>query len=340
MNRYLALIFSAVAFITANFLAATAPTPDSRGSFNIAIIMPTTPKDRSWGQSMVDSLGSIKNGSGDMPALNITVLEKILTTSKFENTLRKYAAGNYDLIIAHSPSYKDSVFNIAREFPGVSFAVAAKPLAIKSENISPNIFIYNAEESEAGYVNGVIAALSLDFVLAGVVVPDGDREYGVDGYVEGFRNGLLTTSPASDVKVNYVQSPWDINYSIEAASLLILNDVHILTGIFPQAIGALHIGETNEIPWVGVECDVKSAAPCYVLASQVYCWDAIFKDIIMERQNGKLGNKTYTINFANGGIKTVFNNAAMKDNEDVKAVVKKVTKGIIEGYIKPLEDDY
>ncbi len=307
------------------------------GELKVTLIIPTTQRDRSWSQSMYEALYNLKDGPGEMPVLQISVEKKVSHIDNLQNIIKRASKNGVNFVVAHSPTYKWKILDIAPKYPDVFFAVTADKQEIDPYKIPTNVFIYAAAEGEAGYLNGVIAALALDFATVGMVVPETGPTSIVNNYIEGFRNGLLTTSPASSTRVNYVHSPWNTHFSSEAASLLVLNDAEILSGIFPQAIGALHVAEINDIPWIGIECNQRAIAPNNVLASQVYHWEVILTDMILNPFDKK---ELYTINLANGGIKTNYNRAALKDLEEIKEVVDKVVAGIIEGYIDPLSDEF
>ena len=69
--------------------------------------------------------------------------------------------------------------------------------------------------------------------------------------------------------------------------------------------------------------------PALVVASQVYDWTGMLKDILAKRKTGVLGGVAYTLTLENGGLKVAYNPAyklgaaAKKAGDDAIAGVKK-----------------
>ncbi len=59
--------------------------------------------------------------------------------------------------------------------------------------------------------------------------------------------------------------------------------------------------------WFGTQSNQTSLAPSIVVASQVYHWEGILKEMIALIQSGTLGGKSFTANLANGGEVIEFN---------------------------------
>src|SRR5260370_1391410 len=100
--------------------------------------------------------------------------------------MRDYASQGYDLVIAHGTQYGDVMFEVAKDFPDVSFAWGTATDAGTSAGLK-NVFAYEARAEEGGYVNGVMAALLSKSGTLGVVgpIPAGDAKLYIDGFVEG-----------------------------------------------------------------------------------------------------------------------------------------------------------
>ncbi len=79
-----------------------------------------------------------------------------------------------------------------------------------------NVFAYEANAQEGGYVNGVIAALLSQSDVLGVVGPveAGDAKL----YIDGFVNGAKATKPDIGVNVSYTGSFGDTALAAEAAT--------------------------------------------------------------------------------------------------------------------------
>ena len=62
---------------------------------------------------------------------------------------------------------------------------------------------------------------------------------------------------------------------------------------------------------MGNNANQNDIAPNNTLASVVYAWGPMYVQMIKESVAGTYGNKQYWINFANDGIKIIWNDALM-----------------------------
>ncbi|MBT3394802.1 MAG: BMP family ABC transporter substrate-binding protein [Waddliaceae bacterium] len=309
--------------------------PQDTEEFKVALVLPSRRDDDSWSQSIYAPLRRIRYSGKSSSIDKFSVVEKVLNLETAKRVIAKYAEKGYDLVIAHSDIYKEAILSISTDFPDTRFAV---PYFDDGDDFLSfdNIFFYSVASEEAGYVNGIIAGLSFDFASLGLITTEDDISLYNDRYSRGLYNGLLSASPGSSFTANYIQSPWYPDYSAEPASMLLLSGAQVLSGISPQALGALYVAESNDIFWLGAEIDNSAISPNNVIASQVYSWDAILNDMISLTREGAFGEKRYILNYRNGGIKTVFNEM-VGPSEETERTTENIIKGIIDGYIDPLE---
>ena len=76
-------------------------------------------------------------------------------------------------------------------------------------------------------------------------------------------------------------------------------------------------------------------APTLVVASQLYDWTGIVKDMIAKHKAGTLGGESFTLQLANGGLKIVYGEGYALP-ADVKAAAEAAIAGIKDGSIDPL----
>ena len=110
----------------------------------------------------------------------------------------------------------------------------------------------------------------------------------------------------------------------------------MLTGSSQSVVGAIGIAKDNGAYWFGTQWDQTALAPETVVASQVYDWTGVIKDMIASRQAGVLGNKSYTLPLKNGGLVIQYN-PAIDVPADAKAAVDAAIAGIMDGTIDPLK---
>ncbi len=85
--------------------------------------------------------------------------------------------------------------------------------------------------------------------------------------------------------------------------------------------------------WFGTQSNQTSLAPSIVVASQVYHWEGILKEMISLIQSGTLGGKSFKADLANGGEVIEFNPDS-KVAADAQTLAETTIKGIIDGTIK------
>lgn len=288
------------------------------GGFRIAIIAPSASNDLAFTQSIVDAANLLKE-SGVVSEVAIT--DGTFNVDDAAVAIRDYASDGYDLVIAHGSQYGGSLQEIAPDFPDVSFAwgTSADTFGL------PNVYSYEAASDQGGRVMGIMAAALSRSNVIGIVGPIevGDAKL----YVDGFKAGVLIQNPGADVRVNYIDSFSDVALASEAANSLIGAGADVLSGTAQMVVGAVGVAKTEGVLWFGTQANQTSLAPEIVVASQVYRWDVIFREIIENVKNGKLGGEIYSITFANEGLVIEYN-----DGYSLPADVRKLADDAIETF--------
>lgn len=313
--------------------AGTVPAPEAAGEpFRIAIIMPSTITDLAWSQAMYDALLAVQTEMGGESALEIAYTENLFQVADAAAAIRDYANEGYNLIIAHGTQFGNSLFEVAKDFPETSFAWGTA-VDTGADKGYTNIFAYEANAQEGGYVNGVIAALLSKSGVIGVVGPveAGDAKL----YIDGFTAGVLATNPAAQVPVIYTGSFGDTALAAEAANTHIAAGADVLTGSAQQVVGAVGVAEKAGVLWLGTQSDQSSLAPASVVASQLYDWTETVKDMIAKIQAGELGGAAYVLTLENGGLKIEYS-SGYTISDEVKAAADEAAQAIIAGTIDPL----
>ena len=297
--------------------------------FKVAVIMPSSITDLAFSQSMFDALLAVQKEMGGESAFEIVYSEGMFVVDDAAAAIRDYATEGYDLVIAHGSQYGSSLQEIAPDFPETSFAWGTTLNTFAEEGIT-NVFAYEANSQEGGYVNGVIAASLSESGVIGVVGPieAGDAAL----YVKGFVAGAAATNPDVVVNVNWIGSFSDVALASEAASTHVAAGADVLTGTAQMVVGAIGVAEENGALWFGTQASQTSLAPDIVVANQVYDWSVVLDEMLALIKAGTYGGEAYTITLANGGLVMDYNSAyALPD--DVKAAADAAVKGIIDGSI-------
>jgi basic membrane protein A len=289
--------------------------------------MPSAINDMAFSQSMYDALLRVQKDMGGPDKFEFVYSENMFVVDDAAAAIRDYASKGYNLVIAHGSQYGSSLQEIAPDFPKTSFAWGTTVDTFGQ----PNIFAYQAASQEGGYVNGVIAAMLSKSSVIGVVGPieTGDAKL----YVDGFKAGVAATKPDVKVNVNYIGSFSDVALASEAATTHIAAGADVMTGSAQMVVGAVGKAKDSNVLWFGTQSNQSSLAPSIVVASQVYHWEGMLKEMISLIQKGTLGGKTFTANLAGGGEKIELNPGYTLP-ADAKSAADSTIKGITDGSVK------
>ncbi len=313
-------------------VTATPVPAEPEKVFRVAIVMPSAITDMAFSQSMYDGLVAVQTEMGGADKMEIAYSEGMFKVPDAAAALRDYASQGYNLVIAHGSQYGTSLKEIAPEFPETSFAWGTSLNTFQADGVT-NVFAYQAEAQQGGYVLGTIAALMSQSGIIGISGPveAGDAKL----YVDGFKNGCVVAKADAQVNVSYTGSFSDVSLMAAAAETHIAAGADMLTGSSQSVVGAIGVAKDKGAFWFGTQWDQTSLAPEAVIASQIYDWTGIIKDMMASHKAGVLGGKSYTLTFKNDGLKIVYN-PGITVPDDVKAAAEAAIAGIKDGSIKPL----
>src|SRR5215216_5831624 len=322
----LSLILSACGAPAATTEAPAATEAPGSGPFRVAVVMPSAINDLAFSQSMYDSLLRVQEEMGE-DNFEFVYSENMFVVDDAAAAIRDYASQGYNLVIAHGSQYGSSLQEIAPDFPETSFAWGTTVDTFGE----PNIFAYEAASQEGGFVNGVMAATLSQSNVIGVVGPieTGDAKL----YVDGFKAGVLSVKPDATVNVNYIGSFSVVALASEAANTHIAAGADVLTGTAQIVVGAIGKAKDANVLWFGTQSNQTSLAPSIVVASQVYHWEGVLKQMIDLINKGTIGGQSLKIDLANGGEMIEFNPDSTVAT-DAKTLAETTIKGITEGTIK------
>ena len=328
MKSRIGLVLVMILAIVLSACGGATSTPEAAaGPFKVAVIMPSAINDLAFSQSMYDALTLVQTEMGGKDKFDFVYTDNMFVVDDAAAAIRDYATQGYNLIIAHGSQYGASLQEIAPDFPNTSFAWGT---AGDTFGLS-NVFAYEAYSQEGGYVNGVAAAAISQSGIIGVVGPIevGDAKL----YVDGFKAGAEATKPGIQVNVNYIGSFSDVALASEAAQTHADAGADVMTGSAQMVVGAVGVCKERGIAWFGTQANQTSLAPDVVVASQVYHWEVVLRDIISKIQAGTLGGQAYAISLENGGEVVEFNDQYPLP-ADVKTLAENTINGIKDGSIK------
>ncbi len=293
----------------------------------IGLILPSTVDDMAWSQSMVEGLKAVQKKMGESN-MEIAISEQMGKAVDAGAATRQYASQGFEIVIAHGSQYQSVLPEIAKDFPKTTFAYGT---GFQTE---PNVFAYDPQAQDGGYLLGILAAKMTKSGVIGIVGPvqAGDAAK----YNYGFQQGVTKTNPKATVRIAYTGSFGDIVGAGELAKTHMTAGADVLTGSSQQAVGAVRaVAEKPGIYWLSTDLDQSSIGPNAVLASQVYNWEKVVNKIIDLRKKGTLGGQVLTLSFADGTLELKYNSKlAGKIPKDVRAAVEKAKKDIASGALK------
>lgn len=322
----LSLVVLLVILMTAACGGGGATTGEGK-PVRIAVIMPSATTDMAFSQSMFSALKAVQAEMGGESAMEIKYSENMFKVPDAAAAIRDYASQGFDIVIAHGSQYGTSVEEIAKEFPKTTFAWGTD---VNTFGLA-NVYAYTAAAEEGGYVNGVMAAMLTKTKLIGVTGPVevGDAKT----YIDGFTQGVAAVDPNIKVAKTWTGSFSDVALMTEAAKTHIAAGADVLTGSSQSVVGSIGAAkESGNVLWFGTQADQASLAPNLVVASQVYDWTKMIKEIIANRKAGKLGGTQYKLQLSNDGLKIAFN-SGFSLPADVKAAAEKAIADIKSGAI-------
>jgi basic membrane protein A len=312
-------------------VATEAPAPQATAMppaepFRVAVVMPSSIADLAFSQSMYDGLVAIQTEMG-ADNFEIAYSESMFVIDDAAAALRDYATQGFNLVIAHGSQYGSSLVEIAPDFPETSFAWGTTVDTFTDQGIT-NVFAYEARSEEGGYVNGVIAASLSESGIIGVIGPieTGDAKL----YVDGFTAGVLATNPDATVSPIWTGSFSDTALASQAAQTHIDSGADVLTGTAQMVAGAIGVAKEQGVLWFGTQSAQTSLAPEVVVASQVYHFEVVLKEMIDLVKAGTLGGQSFAINLANGG-EVIEYNPAYTLPADVTTLAGQAAAGIADG---------
>jgi len=326
--RLFALLAIVVVLLSACAQATPTQKPAEEKPFKVAVILPSTVKDLEWSQSLYEGLLKVQQEMGGPQKLEIALTEDAWDVTNAAAAIRDYANQGYNLIIAHGAQYGTSLQQIAPEFPQTSFAWGTTTQTYKEQGIN-NIFAYQPEAQQGGYVNGVIAALLTKTKVVGVTGPveAGDARL----YNLGFEAGVKSVDPSIKVNISYTGSFSDVSLMSAAAETHIRAGADVLTGTSQSVTGAISVAKQNGALWLASAWFQDSLAPDTVAANLIYRWEVILRDMIASNKAGEPGGKVYYLNFKNGGLEMTYNDKLIP--AEVKARAEATIQGIKDGSI-------
>jgi len=297
-------------------------TTEAMEPFRVAIVAPSAENDLAFTQSMVESMNVVAAERG----IEVDITDGTFIIEDAALAIRGYAEDGFDLVIAHGSQYGGSLQEIAPDFPDTSFAWGTT----RDTFGLPNVYAYTVQSDQGAYAMGTLAARLTETGIIGVVGPIevGDAKL----YVDGFVAGVAAEDPSVTVNVNYIESFSDVALASEAAQAHLQSGADIMTGTAQMVVGATGVARENGVLWFGTQYLQTSLGEDIVVASQVYRWEVLLREILDNIEAGQLGGEVLVATLADGALEVVFNDGVALSDDD-RSAIDAVIAGIADGSI-------
>lgn len=271
---------------------------EESGAPSIALVLIGPKDDNSWAESAYNALQTQAEQGVQ------TAFSESVSDADVARVMREYVDQGFDIVIAHSFSYQDAVFEVATEAPDVNFAWAGA-IGRTAENVAD----YDQPFHEPAYLVGI---------LAGYVSASGNLGalYGFDipachSMGEAFIAGAKTVNPDATLTFTAVGDWGDVAAAKEAGLAQVDTagvDFWIGCGEGPT-LGSIEAAKEAGGYATGYVGDMSALGPDVVLSSIVWDMGQIFSAIEQETADGSFAAPYYQFGVAEGALDIVLNPA-------------------------------
>jgi basic membrane protein A len=315
----LAVMLLAVACAQEEATPATSTEPEV---LKVALILPGRIDDLAWNQAGYRSFLRFEGKMGG--DVETAWVENVYTNVDIVPALRDFAQRGYDIILGHGYQFQEPLYEVAPEFPDVTFACGGWEAL---ENMS----IYDVRTDQTGYLEGVLAARMTETGKIGYVA--GLEVAELARFAIGYELGAKSVDPDIDIRVVYTGDFHDVAAARETVVGLKAQDVDVVAFMGDgTSLGALAGCQEAEIWCMGNGADLTQQAPELILTNGVWQWDAVWEKIIEDYNNGVKGMQTYWADMANGGLTLATLNFAVP--EEVSTEIATLQEQIISGELE------
>lgn len=263
--------------------AETSQADSSSDSFKMALVLSGSTNDQSWDQAAFDAGEALK-----AEGVEVAVSEAV-DPANVAAVLRQYAEEGYELIVAHSFSYQDAVFEVAQEFPDVNFAWAGG-----IEGTAENVADYDQPFYQGAYLVGLVAAeLSKTGKLGAL--------YGFDipachAMGEAMLAGAKSVRPDVTLTTTAVGDWYDVAKAKEAALSQAETGVDYWIGCGQgPTLGEIEAAKEVDGYATGYVGDMSSLGPEVVAANLIWNMEPLFQEMIDDTTADDFADKYYQL---------------------------------------------
>jgi simple sugar transport system substrate-binding protein/basic membrane protein A len=274
---------------------ATADTDTEATDQKLALVLSGSSTDQSWDQAAYEA-GKALEGKG----VELAVSEAV-DPADVAAVLRQYAEAGYDLIVAHSFSYQDAVFEVAEEFPDVNFAWAGG-IGETAENVAD----YDQPFYQGAYLVGLVAGQLSETGQLGAL-------YGFDIPVchamgEAMLAGAQQINPDATLTSAAVGDWYDVAKAKEAALSQAETGVDYWIGCGQgPTLGQIEAAKAAGGYATSYVGDMSSLGPEVVASNLIWNMEPLFQQMLDDTEGGTFADQFYKLAVPEGVIQVEVN---------------------------------
>jgi Uncharacterized ABC-type transport system, periplasmic component/surface lipoprotein len=261
-----------------------------------------------------------------------TYVENESTGPDAERVMQSMASKGYDLIIATSVGYGDSVLKVAAEYPEVKFLHCA------GTTTAPNVSTYFGRMYEARYLTGMVAGAmtknkSIGYVAA-FPLPEVIRG------INAFTLGVREVNPDAEVRVVWTREWYNPVEEANAVEFLVNTAAVDVVAQHTDSKAPQETAEKLGIYSIGYHSDMSAVAPTAHLVAAVWHWEPFYIDVVEKLKQGEWNEVDYWGGLGDGIVNiSPFAAAVPQDVQDrVAARKNEIAEGQYIVFQGPLYD--
>lgn len=277
--------------------------------------------DKSWNETSYNGLCAIEEMGAE-----ISYVENVAAADA-PDAIRTFASSGYDVIYVNSSAFKDSAYEIAPEFPDVTFIING------AGEQGDNYFSLATGNCEQGYLQGLLCALATEngkvgYICGTEMTPTLDCEAGFYQAV-AYVNEQMGTNVTS--KCTYLGNYTDTSAGYQTAQSFIAEGYDCISTVADNASNAvLQACEEKGVLCVGNGIGQDEVAPTKLIAGIKKNCEGLYVESFKQYLDGTLAEKapteTFGINYDVVGVDKFCEAASCFTDEEMAFIEDTIAK--------------
>ncbi len=314
------LIMLVLMMVFSGFLTACGDTQQkqSEGPYKVAFVYIGPPGDLGWTYEHDRGRKMLETEFGEN--IETTYIENVEEGPDSARVMRQYAQEGYDMIFATSFGYMDHMFEVAEEFPEVSFEHCS---GFKTLD---NMATYFGRIYQPRYLSGLVAGSMTESNYIGYVaafpIPEVIRG------INAFTLGVRKVNPDAEVHVVWSNTWYDPVKEREAAVALLDDGADIIAQHQDTTEPQKAAQERGALS-IGYDSDMRSFVGDTVLTSPIWNWGSYYVAAVKDAMDGEWESHQYWGGLKEGVVELA--DFSPKVPQDVQDLVKAAEQDILDG---------